>query len=58
MLSFTDEVQTRENLLEDEPVENDLPTLDTDYTISAGVQLANMLAFAFIWSIGAFVPFR
>ena len=61
MVSFqTDyDTQSKENLLEDDlPPNDNFATLDTDYTLSARVQLATMLAFAYIWSLGAFVPFR
>lgn len=32
--------------------------LDTQLNLSMQLQMASMLSFAYIWSLGAFVPFR
>lgn len=32
--------------------------LETELALSLQVQMAAMLAFAYIWSLGAFVPYR
>ena len=58
-IQVDDEVQSKEKLLEEEPLPVDnIPPLETDFTLSTRVQLASMLAFAYIWSCGAFVPSR
>lgn len=44
------------------PVEEDnmseLSNLETELALSLQVQMAAMLSFAYIWSLGAFVPYR
>ena len=37
---------------------SEVSNLDAEMAMSLHVQMAAMLAFAYIWSLGAFVPFR
>ena len=37
---------------------SEVSNLDAELAISLHVQMAAMLAFAYIWSLGAFVPFK
>ena len=37
---------------------SEVSNLDIELSLSLQVQMAAMLAFAYIWSLGAFVPFR
>ena len=37
---------------------SEVSNLDAEMALSLQVQMAAMLAFAYIWSLGAFVPFK
>lgn len=37
---------------------SDVSNLDVEMALSLQVQMAAMLVFAYIWSLGAFVPFK
>ena len=53
------DIHSKDNLVEDMPIPDDnIQAIETDFTLSARLQLACMLAFAYIWSLGAFVPFK
>ena len=42
----------------DEDNASDVSNLDVEMALSLQVQMAAMLVFAYIWSLGAFVPFK
>ena len=50
-----DPITDKDNLVDDDLSECNL---DIEFGLSMQLQMASMLSFAYIWSLGAFSPFR
>ncbi len=41
-----------------DPEDDEIDRLEAEFALSLQVQMAAMLSFAYIWSLGAYVPFK